>query len=201
MTKSTTPTEVSRYINQMVQDDNLDTLVSLKEKLDSAIDLINENRRKAEEERINRKIDEIAINFEPLAKEVGSFEPATDFAVNLAVRFAAQEFFYGKDDDMVPCLCRKYSDLVPVADKDACMTYAIELARRCVLTAQNRFYEYWTTGMYYSVDDDPGHTRSLYFTLYAIMQSGYNQYQQYATPGRRCAWSKRPAGRLTERAR
>lgn len=201
MANSPSSPEVSRYISQMVQDDNLEALDSLRSEVENAISQLYETRRKADEERISRKTGEIAINFEPLAKEVGSFEPATDFAVNLAVRFAAQEFFYGKDDDMVPCLCRKYSDLPPAADKDACMTYAVDLARRAIRTAQDCFYKYWTSSIYYNDDTDPGHTRSLYFTLYALMQSGYDQYQHYATRGRRCARSDQPAGQLTERAR
>lgn len=183
MTKSTTPTEVKRYIDQMVQDDNLDPLVSLKEKLDSAIDLINENRRKADEERRNKKLDAIAANCMPLAKEVGSFEPATLFAVNTAVRYAAQEFFYGNDDDLVPFMCRKYSDLEPVTDKDVCMTYAIELARRCVLTAQDNFYKFWMNCVDSDDTSDTGLARSMYNALYGLVQNGYNMFRKRTAKG------------------
>lgn len=184
MTKSPTPTEISRYINQMVQDDNLDPLVSLKEKLDSAIDLISENRRKADEERRSKKLDAIAANCMPLAKEVSSFEPATLFAVNTAVRHAAQEFFYGNDDDLVPFMRRKYSDLEPVADKDACMTYAIELARRCVLTAQDNFYKFWMNCVDSDDTSDTGLARSMYDALYGLVQNGYNMFRKRTAKGR-----------------
>lgn len=184
MTKSTTPTEISRYINQMVQDDNLDPLVSLKEKLDSAIDLINETRRKADEERRNKKLDAIAANCMPLAKEVSSFDPATLFAVNTAVRYAAQEFFYGNDDELVPFLCTKYADLAPVSDKDACMTYAIELARRCVLTAQDNFYKFWMAGVDSDDTSDTGLARSMYSALYRLVQNGYDMYRKRTAKGR-----------------
>ena len=184
MTKPTTPAEVSRYINQMVQDNNLDSLVSLKEKLDSSIDLINENRRKADEERRNKKLDAIAANCMPLAKEVGSFEPATQFAVNTAVRCAAQEFFYGKDDDLVPLMCTKYSDLGPVSDTDACMTYAIELARRCVFTAQDNFYKFWRADINFDDSSDAGLARSMYSALYRLVQNGYTMFLKRTAKGR-----------------
>lgn len=184
MTKSTTPAEVSRYINQMVQDNNLDSLVLLKETLDSAIGLINENRRKADEERRNRKLDEIAANCMPLAKEVGSFEPATQFAVNTAVRCAAQEFFYGNDDDLVPFMCTKYSDLDPVSDKDACMTYAIDLARRCVFTAQDNFYKFWMADINFDGTSDTGLARSMYSALYRLVQNGYTMFRKRTAKGR-----------------
>lgn len=184
MPKSTTPAEVSRYINQMVQDSNLDPLVSLKEKLDSAIDLINENRRKADEERRSKKLDAIAANCMPLAKEVGSFEPATLFAVNTAVRQAAQEFFYGNDNDLVPFMCSKYADLDPVADKDACMTYAIELARRCILTAQDNFYKFWMNCVDSDDTSDTGLARSMYSALYGLVQNGYNMFRKRTAKGR-----------------
>lgn len=184
MTKSTTPTEVSRYINQMIQDGNLDALRSLRDELNSSIDLVHETRRKADEERRNKKLDAIAANCMPLAKEVGSFEPATLFAVNTAVRYAAQEFFYGNDDDLVPFMCRKYSDLEPVADKDACMTYAIELVRRCVLTAQDNFYKCWMDCVDSDDTSDTGLARSMYNALYELVQNGYNMFRKRTAKGR-----------------
>lgn len=184
MTKSPTPTEISRHISQMVQDDNLDALRSLSEELNSAIDLVHENRRKADEERRNKKLDAIAANCMPLAKEVSSFEPATLFAVNTAVRYAAQEFFYGNDDDLVPFMCRKYSDLDPVADKDACMTYAIELARRCVLTAQDNFYKFWMNCVDSDDTSDTGLARSMYDALYRLVQNGYSMFRKRTAKGR-----------------
>lgn len=184
MTKSHKPPEVSRYIDQMVQDGNLDALVSLKEKLDSAIDLIRENRRKTDEERRNRKLDAIAANCMPLAKEVISAEPATLFAVNTAVRYAAQEFFYGNDDDLVPFMCTKYADLDPVSDKDACMTYAIELARRCVLTAQDNFYKFWMNCVDSDDTSDTGLARSMYAALYRLVQNGYIMFRKRTAKGR-----------------
>lgn len=183
MTKSPTSTEVSRYINQMVQDGNLEALHSLRENLDSAIDQVHENRRKADEERRNKKLDAIAANCMPLAKEVSSFDPATLFAVNTAVRYAAQEFFYGNDDDLVPFMCRKYADLEPVADKDACMTYAIELARRCVLTAQDNFYKFWMSTVDSDDTSDTGLARSMYGALYGLVQNGYNMFRKRTTKG------------------
>lgn len=179
MTKPPTPTEVNRYINQMAQDGNLDALRSLSEELNSAIDLV----RKADEEQRNKKLDAIAANCMPLAKEVISAEPATLFAVNTAVRYAAQEFFYGKDDDLVPLMCTKYADLDPVSDKDACMTYAIELARRSVLTAQESFFKFWMAVVEFDTSSDTGLARSLYAALYRLVQNGYRMYRKRTTKG------------------
>lgn len=184
MTKPTTPAEVSRYINQMVQDNNLEALRSLRENLDSAIDQVHETRRKADEERRNKKLDAIAANCMPLAKEVWDFDPATLFAVNTAVRYAAQEFFYGNDDDLVPFMCRKYADLEPVADKDACMTYAIELARRCVLTAQDTFYKFWMSTVDSDDTSDTGLARSMYGALYGLVQNGYHMFRNRTVKGK-----------------
>lgn len=184
MTKSHKPPAVSRYIDQMVQDDNLDALTSLKHKLDNAIDLIRENRQKADEDQRNKKLDAIAANCMLLAKEVISAEPATLFAVNTAVRYAAQEFFYGKDDDLVPLMCTKYADSVPVSDKDACMTYAIELARRSALTAQGSFFKFWMAVVEFDTSSDTGLARSMYAALYRLVQNGYRMYRKRTTKGR-----------------
>lgn len=119
----------------------------------------------------------------PLAKEVSSFDPATLFAVNTAVRYTAQKFFYGNDDDLVPLWCTKYSDLAPVADKDACMTYAIELARRCVLTAQDNFYKFWMSTVDSDDTSDTGLARSMYGALYGLVQNGYNMFRKRTTKG------------------
>lgn len=163
--------DVKRYIDGLAESGDLDTVKRLESEINSALTRVYDVQRKKIEDEENAKFMAISDNFAPLAERLEAGDDIDDYSINLAIRTVAREFFYGENpiQPMFAVRAFRAGSLV----NHECMTYVIELVRRCPKAPQ--FYRYWKDSIYYS-DDGVKYLKSLYEYIYGIMVNAYDMY-------------------------
>ena len=164
--------DVKRYIDGLAENGDEDAVRRLESEINLALSRVYAIQRKKIEDEENAKFMAISDNFAPLAERLEFGDDIDDYSINLAIRTVAREFFYGENpiQPMFAVRAFRAGSLV----NHECMTYVIELVRRCPKAPQ--FYKYWKDSIYYS-DDGVKYLKSLYEYIYGIMVTAYEMYK------------------------
>ena len=158
--------DAMRYIDQLVDRGDKQTMNKLIDEAQSGLGRIYENEAKADEERKEKKFLLVIDSFAPLAECLESGVEIDEYSSHIAVREVAREYFYGNDDLTPPFTDRIFGEGKPV-DHD-CMVYAVDILRKA--TKHPRLCMYWKTSVHYS-DEGVKHLKSLFEFLYTVMDN------------------------------
>ena len=171
--KELTFEDVRAYIYQLVEKNDDDTLAKLIDVAQSGITSVCENRRKAIEEKKEKKFLLIIDSFAPLAECLESGTEIDEYSSCIAVREVSREYFYGNDDLTPPFTHRICGEGRPV-DYD-CMVYAIDILRKA--TKHPGLYMYWKNSVCYS-DEGTQYLKSLFEFMYTVMDNACTCYRR-----------------------
>ena len=173
MKEELTYDDAMRYIDQLVDSGDRQTMNKLIDEAQSGLGCIYENEAKADEERKEKEFLLIIDSFAPLAECLESGAEIDEYSSHIAVREVAREYFYGNDDLTPPFTDRIFGEGKPV-DHD-CMVYAVDILRKA--TKHPCLCMYWKTSVHYS-DEGIKHLKSLFEYLYTVMDNACSCYRR-----------------------